>query len=122
MGMWATAKVKASAAESKSRLIFGYGSLIWKVDFPTVNSFPCRIQDFERRFWMKSCDHRGTVENPGRVCTLIQSDPEIAGDGNVAGMAYEIPEDQFDEIIKNLDFRERHGYTRTLAKITDLNG
>ena len=33
-------------------------------------------------------------------------------------MAYEIPEDQYDEIIKNLDFRERHGYTRTVAKIT----
>ena len=37
-------------------------------------------------------------------------------------MAYEIPEDQYDEIIKNLDFRERHGYTRTVAKITDLKG
>ena len=37
-------------------------------------------------------------------------------------MAYEIPEDKFDEIIKNLDFRERHGYTRTEAKVIDLEG
>ncbi|KAJ1675642.1 hypothetical protein EV182_000867 [Spiromyces aspiralis] len=35
--------------------VFGYGSLIWKVDFPVE----------------KSHDHRGTPEKPGRVVTLI---------------------------------------------------
>ena len=119
--MWETAKVTPAAAKSSSRLIFGYGSLVWKVDFPTVRSFPCRIEGFERRFWMKSCDHRGTPESPGRTVTLVESVPELKGDGKVAGMAYEIPKDQFKKVIKYLDFRERHGYTRTVAKVTDLN-
>ena len=71
---------------------------------------------------MKSCDHRGTPEAPGRVCTLVKSTPELEGDGEVVGVAYEIPEENFKGILKNLDYRERHGYTRTVAKVTDLKG
>ena len=103
-------------------MVFGYGSLVWKVDFPTVRSFPCKIRGFERRFWMKSCDHRGTPEAPGRVCTLVESVPELKGDGEVLGVAYEIPKANFKAILKDLDYRERHGYTRTVAKVTDLKG
>ena len=71
---------------------------------------------------MKSCDHRGTPEAPGRVCTLVKSSPELKGDGEVVGVAYEIPEANFKTILKNLDYRERHGYTRTVAKVRDLKG
>jgi len=118
-GCWDKAQVSQAALQSSARMLFGYGSLIWKVDFETVRSFPCYISGFERRFWMKSADHRGTVESPGRVVTLVKGKTETS---KVAGRAYEIPPDKFQEIIDQLDVRERHGYTREVAKIVDLAG
>ncbi len=58
---------------------------------------------------MKSSDHRGTVDEPGRVPTLVQGEAT----DTVAGVTYDIPEEKFDETLKALDYRERHGYTRT---------
>ena len=74
--------------------------------------FPAIIRGFKRRFWMRSADHRGTPENPGRVVTLVQSDQQ---EDCVYGVVYEIS--NWDEIIADLDYRERHGYTRTVARI-----
>ena len=63
--------------------LFGYGSLIYKADFPYLERRPASIADWTRRFWQGSHDHRGTPEAPGRVVTII---PEA---GAVChGMAY----------------------------------
>ncbi|MEE4191530.1 MAG: gamma-glutamylcyclotransferase [Halieaceae bacterium] len=83
--------------------VFGYGSLIYKVDFPYLERQPAHILGWERRFWQGSHDHRGTPEAPGRVVTLVESSGQRCD-----GMAYRISESVFE----HLDHREKNGYRR----------
>jgi glutathione-specific gamma-glutamylcyclotransferase len=94
--------------------LFGYGSLIYKVDFPIIQQQPAFISGWKRRFWQGSHDHRGTPDHPGRVATLIE-----AKDEQCFGMAYQVTEEEFE----HLDHREKNGYLRFEVDIhfTDSN-
>ncbi len=90
-------------AAATTQWIFGYGSLIYKVDFPFLEQAEASISGWERRFWQGSHDHRGTPGSPGRVVTLIPSPGTVC-----LGMAYRVEH----PVLEQLDHREKNGYER----------
>lgn len=91
-----------------STWVFGYGSLIYKVDFPYLQREVAAIEGWQRRFWQGSHDHRGTPEAPGRVVTLIP-----APGSTCKGVAYRVGH----EVFEHLDHREKNGYERHAVTI-----
>ena len=88
--------------------LFGYGSLIFKADFPWLERRPAAIRGWARRFWQGSHDHRGTETAPGRVVTLVPQ-----ADALCDGMAYLVTPEEF----AHLDYREKNGYLRLATDI-----
>lgn len=92
--------------------VFGYGSLIYKVDFPYLQREVASISGWKRRFWQGSHDHRGTPDAPGRVVTLMPAKGAIC-----KGVAYRVEHCVFE----HLDHREKNGYQRRSASILLTN-
>jgi cation transport regulator ChaC len=88
--------------------LFGYGSLIFKADFPFLDRRPASIDNWTRRFWQGSHDHRGTEIAPGRVVTLVPEPGAVCH-----GMAYLVTPEEF----AHLDHREKNGYLRLAIEI-----
>jgi cation transport protein ChaC len=93
--------------------LFGYGSLIFKADFPFLERRPASITGWTRRFWQGSHDHRGTETAPGRVVTLVPEPGAVCD-----GMAYLVTPEEF----VHLDHREKNGYLRLAIDITFEDG
>ena len=132
LGIWKNSNVPwSSAAQQIPRplWLFGYGSICWKPSFPFIEKCDGFINGYIRRFWQQSTDHRGTPQSPGLVMTLIsKSDTgsmkyqSFITDDNVQGVAYRIPDDRIEEVVKDLDFREKGGYSRMVTDITLKRG
>jgi len=93
--------------------IFGYGSLVWRPDFPFAEACAAVAAGWKRRFWQGSIDHRGVPEAPGRVVTLVES----PGD-SCAGVAFRVARQQRDGVLAKLDSRESGGFDRREVSVT----
>lgn len=100
--------MRGSFDESEPVWVFGYGSLIWRQDFPYLDARRAYIEGWARRFWQGSHDHRGIHNDPGRVVTLIE-----ANDERCYGRAFLIKPNVFE----HLDQREINGYKRDEVEI-----
>ncbi|BES93183.1 ChaC-like protein [Nesidiocoris tenuis] len=89
--------------------LFGYGSLIWKVDFPIRRRVVGYIKGYVRRFYQGSPEHRGAPLKPGRVVTLL---PSSNCEDVVWGVAYEIRKEDVAGVVDSLDVREKSGYEK----------
>lgn len=160
LGVWKNNRAKSSASGSLSIgppfYLFGYGSLLWRPgDLEKYSSYKCEALGGHRRvFAQRSCDHRGDVDFPGVVVTLVHEDTlssiaknneilkeevgkkkerldvnaqmnnsepqeqaETKSDSVCHGLVWHLPDDQFDAVIAELDYREKGGYQREIVKI-----
>jgi cation transport regulator ChaC len=87
--------------------IFGYGSLLWKQDFPFTEARSAHVFGWARRFWQGSTDHRGEPGSPGRVVTLVRSPGAVCH-----GLAFHVHVEERTAVLEYLDRREQGGYVR----------
>jgi len=92
--------------------IFAYGSLCWRPGFEYEEMVLGHVKGFVRKFWQGNTVHRGTVEKPGRVATLISE-----SHGETYGCAFRISETNSKKTLRYLENRETHlgGYDSKLT-------
>ncbi len=98
---------------STNRLaIFAYGSLLYRPGFEFVGRQRAVAHGFVRSFSQASPDHRGTPEKPGRVLTLVH-----APGASTVGAVYFV-EAPAEQLLEELDYRERAGYQRVSIEVS----
>ncbi len=97
--------------------VYGYGSLVWRPDFPVAERVPARLEGWQRRLWQGSPDHRGTPERPGRVATLV-----AARQRHVHGVAFRLQPGTEADTLARLDVREVAGYAQLRVPLTLTDG
>src|SRR5205823_11445244 len=80
--------------------VFGYGSLMWRPDFPFVERVEARLVGAHRALCVYSFVHRGTAQRPGLVLGLDRG-------GTCRGIAYRVSVTKRADVIAYLRKREQ---------------
>lgn len=93
--------------QKPSLWIFGYGSLIWNPGFEYEHEAKARLPGYSRRFYQGNTTYRGTIDQPGRVVTIVEDDQE-----DTYGLAFKVQGwSQVTAALDHLHYREiRSGY------------
>jgi cation transport protein ChaC len=87
------------SAAGQDLWVFGYGSLMWRPDFPFEERVAATVAGYHRAFCVASTHHRGSVDRPGLVLGLDNG-------GACAGIAYRIPAGDAPGVLAYLRERE----------------
>lgn len=79
--------------------VFGYGSLMWRPDFPYIDIVPASLHGYHRAFCIRSTHYRGTRENPGLVLGLDRG-------GMCHGRMFRVKPEHAAEVAEKLHQRE----------------
>ncbi len=79
--------------------VFGYASLIWRPEFPAVETRPAKLIGWHRALRMRSRINRGTPERPGLVFALLNG-------GTCKGLALRMSPQTWQEDLVRLWARE----------------
>ncbi|KAG7207467.1 hypothetical protein KM043_009102 [Ampulex compressa] len=96
--------------------VFGYGSLCWHPGFVYRRSTIGYVKGFRRRFWQGNTTHRGTIDKPGRVATLVEDK-----EGTVYGRAFQVQDSSAFPYLENRECT-RGGYLTTISTFHERNG
>jgi glutathione-specific gamma-glutamylcyclotransferase len=127
LGVWKGSKASAFSEIPNPLYIFGYGSLLWRPGdlLSKYSATPCVCYGWKRLFAQRSMDHRGTTQFPGFVATLVSdaffhennNDSRTESPSECVGIAFLVPNEDIDELIAELDYREKGGYHRHVISV-----
>lgn len=80
--------------------VFGYGSLMWRPDFPYAEKIGALLHGLHRSLCVRSHVHRGTPDRPGLVMGLDRG-------GACHGIAFRVADADRISVLANLRAREQ---------------
>lgn len=93
--------------------VFGYGSLLWNPGFAHTERLTVEVQDWHRRFSLRSVTSWGSPEVPGIAAALHPG-------GKALGAAFRVALEDLEEVLVYLDAREKE-YLRTEVTVTSAH-